>query len=976
MREWSVTMLGKRAVRTVLALVFLGGCASAPIDSAVQEAETTPVLRGVEISLDPESVGGESSIALLGVHRSAEATFRMDDAKTAVLEFGGLVGGHFLPPVVPEGSLVDRVSVAYHDGQGAQSSPIVRVEFGLKAPAEFEIDDASETFAFRVVPLGDELQEESVVIEENVEQAGESRGQAEQAEMALAPPAPDATQVSGFSIETVDGGVVAHLTADGSIRVAESFVIENPTRLVIDLPGMTASMKDSKLPINSPLVTQARLGKHADKLRIVFDGKGGTENFDGRWIVPTRDGLLVTLGSGEAVQAAIDSATKPLYVAASLDNEVQDGTADANGASHLGVPETSGENSVSTWAHVSRVEFVSEPTRDRILIASDRVLDVQRVDADAETIIFRLNHAELEGGAAVRITAKDVGVVSSVTSFQQPEMDSPEARVVVKRVAGEEGVISRDGTNVWIDFAHPEMIASASPDTSDQETQVAPGAMSEKSAEASDSPVASEVVESEGEAVTSQEVPSTAGGNSAAPDKALASASKEVTTASVPAAMESADTGSEILEEGGYHAEKTYTGEHISLDFNDAEMGNILRLIAEVSGLNVIAGDEVKGKITIRLRDVPWDQALDVVLMTKGLGFARMGDVLRIAPIEVLRQEEEARLQERRAKEKLEDLVMRLVPVNYAGVDDAQKLVAKTLSARGSVMVDKRTNTLIIKDIVATVDEAEALVKSIDTQTPQVLIESKIVEANDDFERALGTRWNASKNPAPPGDPNRTAGITWTDGYSGTTGEDLVDRTNKAIANNPIGLDPTGVLSLGGWILGDHIDVNVEIQAAENNSLVKVISSPRVVTMDNTTAKIEQGLSIPFQSYEDNTVKTEFVDAVLSLEVTPHITADRSVIMNVLVTKDAPGATYGRSESPSIHKNHVETESLVKDGQTLVLGGVYQIDDTESGTRVPFFHTIPIMGNMFKSSDTRKKRNELLIFISPSVLDVNEIAAR
>jgi len=972
MREWSVTMLGKRAVRTVLALVFLGGCVSAPTDSAVQETETTPVLRGVEISMDSQAVGGESTIALLGIERSAEATFRMDDARTAVLEFGGLVGGHFVQPVVPEGSLVDRVSVGYHDGQGGQSSPMVRVEFGLKVPAEFKIDEASKAFAFRVVPLVDELRENPVVIDEPVEEAGQLASGSESApqpEIALAPPAPDATKVLGFSIEIVEGGVVAHLTADGSIRAAESFVIENPTRLVIDLPNMTSSMNDSKRPIDSPLVTQARLGKHSDKLRIVFDGKGGTEVFDGRWIVPTRDGLLVTIGSGEAIQAAIDSATKPLYVAATSD-EVEDVTAEANNdGSHPEVSEASSEKTASQWAQVSRVEFMSEPTRDRILIASDRVLDVKRVDADAETVIFRLNHAQLEDGAAVRITTKDSGSVSSVTSFQQPEMASPEARVVVKRMAGEEGVISRDGTNVWIDFAHPEKVASTSPDKTGREDEVPAQAMSEGSAETPDSIVTSDVEEAKEASVTASEA-------SAAPDKALASASKEVTSAPVPAAMDSADAGSEILEEGGYHEEKIYTGEHISLDFNDAEMGNILRLIAEVSGLNVIAGDEVKGKITIRLRDVPWDQALDVVLMTKGLGFARMGDVLRIAPIEVLRQEEEARLQERRSKEKLEDLVMRLVPVNYAGVDEAQKLVAKTLSARGSVMVDKRTNTLIIKDIVATVDEAEALVKSIDTQTPQVLIESKIVEANDDFERALGTRWNASKNPAPPGDPDRTAGITWTDGYSGTTGEDLVDRTNKAIVNNPINIDPTGVLSLGAWVLGDHFDINVEIQAAENNSLVKVISSPRVVTMDNRTAKIEQGLSIPFQSYEDNTVKTEFVDAVLSLEVTPHITADRSVIMNVLVTKDAPGATYGRSESPSIHKNHVETESLVKDGQTLVLGGVYQIDDTESGTRVPFFHTIPIMGNMFKSNDTRKKRNELLIFISPSILDVNEIAAR
>ena len=192
---------------------------------------------------------------------------------------------------------------------------------------------------------------------------------------------------------------------------------------------------------------------------------------------------------------------------------------------------------------------------------------------------------------------------------------------------------------------------------------------------------------------------------------------------------------------------KEYTGRRISLDLKEVDINDVLRLIAEVSDLNVIAGDEVTGKVTIRLVDVPWDQALDVILLTRGLDFVRVGSVLRIAKREELKAEEEARLQERRSHEKLEDLTVKLQPVNYANVDEVEKMVKKLLTARGVVNVDKRTNTVIIKDIPSVIDEATALVKAIDTQTPQVLIEAKIVEANLTFARDIGTTWGFGAQP-------------------------------------------------------------------------------------------------------------------------------------------------------------------------------------------------------------------------------------
>ncbi|MBW2712802.1 MAG: type IV pilus secretin PilQ, partial [Deltaproteobacteria bacterium] len=337
---------------------------------------------------------------------------------------------------------------------------------------------------------------------------------------------------------------------------------------------------------------------------------------------------------------------------------------------------------------------------------------------------------------------------------------------------------------------------------------------------------------------------------------------------------------------------------------------------------------------------------------------------------------DEARLQERRAKEKLEDLEVRLVAINFARAEDVKKLIGDMLTARGSAVVDERTNTLIIKDIVKVLDEAEALVTTLDSPTPQVLIESKIVEANLNFTRSLGVEWYAYKNPQDHADG--TDFLTWADSYSGTDPDatDVSTFPNNAFSNTGITGAPTGALNLGFLLLDQHFGVDIAIQAAEKEKQAKVISSPRVVTMDNRKASIEQGYSIPYQSIDDGDAKIEFVDAVLSLEVTPHITSNKSVIMQVKVTKDAPTTDLeGANGAPAISTNHIETEALVKDGQTLVLGGIYQVNTGDSQNRVPFLYTLPVIGNMFKNNETEKQQRELLIFISPSVVDFENLAA-
>jgi len=423
----------------------------------------------------------------------------------------------------------------------------------------------------------------------------------------------------------------------------------------------------------------------------------------------------------------------------------------------------------------------------------------------------------------------------------------------------------------------------------------------------------------------------------------------------------------DILNEGGLMDGKEYVGRRISLDFKEVEIADVLRLIAEVSDLNVIAGDEVKGKVTIRLVDVPWDQALDVILLTKGLGFARIGNVLRIAASDVLSQEEELRLQERRSKEKLEDLVVKLQPVNYADVNEVANMVTKLLTERGSVNKDKRTNTLIIKDIASVIDEATALVKAVDTMTPQVMIEAKIVEASLDFSRELGAVWNFGTNPL----TESTLG-----GRDYVFQQGASDNGNQLILGNPITAAPTGLINLAASVIDEKFNYELQIQAAESNGDGKVISSPRVVTIDNSPAQIEQGVSIPFQTTENGDTNLEFIDAVLKLKVTPHITADQSIIMEIEVSRNAPDdSVFTLTGSPAIAKNQVKTETLVKDGQTLVLGGIYVVDKSEKQSRVPYVHSIPFIGNLFKSNEVSDSRKELLIFVTPRVVESPTLAS-
>jgi len=394
-------------------------------------------------------------------------------------------------------------------------------------------------------------------------------------------------------------------------------------------------------------------------------------------------------------------------------------------------------------------------------------------------------------------------------------------------------------------------------------------------------------------------------------------------------------------------------------------------LIAEVSNLNLIAGDDVSGKVTMRLVDVPWDQALELILQARNLGMTRVGNVVRIAPLETLKREVQAELEARRAKERLEDLTLELIPVNYAAGKEILPQVKSILSDRGDVKVDERTNTLIIKDIPKSIPAVKNLVKALDTKTPQVVIEARIVEAGLQFQRELGIRWGFLVDAY--GKAKFGGGTTGTS--LGSAVRDVVSlpavpRSGLgAIAASGATGGTAGILSFLLTNAGGLKSLDIEISAHEAQGTAKIISSPKVATLDNKEASIEQGLRIPVPQYTtEGTISTTYVDALLKLIVTPHVTNDGNIKMVIKVNKDAPDFTNQVLGVPSIDKKAAITEVLVKDNGVIVIAGIYTIEKNDGAEGVPLFNKIPLLGWLFKRENKMDQRKDLLIFISPKTL--------
>lgn len=447
-----------------------------------------------------------------------------------------------------------------------------------------------------------------------------------------------------------------------------------------------------------------------------------------------------------------------------------------------------------------------------------------------------------------------------------------------------------------------------------------------------------------------------------------------------------------------------YKGQKLSLNFQDIDVRSVLQLIADFTSLNLVASDTVAGKITIRLQNVPWDQALEIILKSKGLGKRQDGNVIMIAPAEEIAAREKLEIASNKQTEQLAPMSTQYIQLSYAKASDMLTLMTSgknggnsggssdsaqsgLLSTRGTVSVDARTNTLIIQDTAATIDKVRSLIARLDVPVKQVMIEARIVRATDSFGKELGVQWGLlskgvlSRPNVLIGGTEQTLWDLRDPSTSGTGSTYTIQRPGNL--NVDLGVSgAAGNLALGIMSMSNY-QLDLTLSALQNDGKGEVISTPKVLTLDKQKARVGVGQQIPYQqATSSGATSVAFVNAEVSLEVTPNITPDGRIELNLLVNADSPGAPLAGGQPPPINTNRIQTNVLVNDGQTVVLGGLFENRITNSMTKVPFLGDLPYLGRLFKRTAVSNQKQELLIFVTPKILsdvkrgnqDVNKLS--
>jgi type IV pilus assembly protein PilQ len=430
----------------------------------------------------------------------------------------------------------------------------------------------------------------------------------------------------------------------------------------------------------------------------------------------------------------------------------------------------------------------------------------------------------------------------------------------------------------------------------------------------------------------------------------LAAPEPQKTDARVPTTPSSFETATIVTEE------TVYSGKRISLNLVDADIKQVFRLFHEISGLNFVLDPEVSGRVTVVLDQVPWTQALDLILKNNGLDKVYEGNVLRIATTQKLAQEAAARKQLKEAKELEVEPITMTRRLSYAKAEDVQRVIRESgiLSTRGKVIVDQRTNTMIISDVPKKVEPLDVLISTLDSETPQVMIEARIVETSKDFTRDLGIIWGFTAN------ADASRGTSTSLGFP-----------HNASAKYALNLPGQGGASALAFSFGNVVDsftLDMQLNALEDEGRGRILSSPKIATQNNERAEIEQGVRIPIVNTTATEINVEFVSASLLLNVTPQITAEGTIVLEVVVENNSPDFNNTAGGIPSITTQRAQTKVLIADGGTTVIGGIFVVREGQSEIGVPWFRKLPVFGWLFKNERITQENRELLIFITPKIV--------
>ncbi len=965
-------------------------------------ADKTTMIESVDVAGSGDSV----LIATTGPVRYT--VFRLSDPPRLILDLPDVDLGGIPPRTEVDSSFIKDISAITYGGD----ERIGRIIISLKDGVEHEVQNSDGSILVLLKKeaaaegntaengwTSDEpIQEEDAAVADLPVDEGSVVVEVETEPVEA--PAPPAKAIVSVDVESGALSTVVTLGADGSIGRYTAFEVENPSRIVVDVWGLNNLSGTQRVKGDATFVKRVRLGRHPEKVRIVLDTRGAEIppymiEKDGKNLVLTfgdagsveeetalADETVVEVTSEPVVEAVEELVVEPVEEPV---EEVVVVTPDPESpvVEEVAVVIPDPEPVVE--------ELVVEPVEEVVVVTPDPEPVVETALAVTETVagpVVGVAAAALEpvAGLAAVVAAPVVepAPVAAVPAVKLPVVTvvdfkkiglgaDAKGRLILKSDKAVEfkSRTSKDKMTVILDIDNA-VIADELVRTLDA-TRLKTPVASVSSYLENDDPSQVRIlvklrskatynVHQSGDRITVDFLPVPE------PAKSVAKVVAKSDLVSDNATDAGDVTGTEVKV-------PKYTGVKIDLDMMEANITDVLRLLAEVSDLNIIASDDVKGTVSLRLKGVPWDQAFEIILRSKGLDMIQEGNVVRVAPASKINKEREESLAAYKAQEQLEPLVIEFVPISYATADGLISQAKSVMSKRGTVSSETRTNTLIIKDIPSGIAAAKDLIAKLDTPIPQVLIEARIVEASTSFARDLGIQWGLDYQTG-------TDNLTNTFGSTSTSGQTPpADTSAPAFAtrhgsgNYAVNLPATGTAgTLGalGFILGkagsNPLLLDLRLTAGEQQGKLRTISRPRIITMDNKQAEISQGEKIPFETVSASGTTTTFVDASLRLVVTPHITPDGSVLMKIVATRNSVGAIRSGSGDPSINTKEASTEVLVRDGETTVIGGIVVSDTNDTNKGIPFLKDIPFAGWLFKSSSVSDSQTELLIFITPTIM--------
>lgn len=724
-------------------------------------------------------------------------------------------------------------------------------------------------------------------------------------------PAKDA-KLKLTSIKTVNNTIVMEL--DGAIKDFKTFRLSKPERYVVDLIDVQSSLPTRLLPLNSSGVASARIGLYPDKVRVVLDAVNGT--FPEASAAKTDAGVVITLNP-----KAVDDNSNTKLTATHSAELIEKPVAKEKTIPSVATPSSEPTASKSDKAELpalskaikskgpSNIEMIDFQVIDGLSRVSVKVkgeISAEQPLKTAGFITLTIKNAVLPKNLQRSLeTQSFVSPVLRVTPLMVKAKTGTDTKVRIAMRSASPFEMRQEGDMLFVDIRHPEGLTAdkLAIETADKKTRL-----------------------------TRQTLPK--------------SRDEELSAEFAPAA-ESPVKQAEIA--------RGYKGRKVTLEFADAEVRKIFQLLSEVSNKNFVLGDDVTGAISLKLVNVPWDQALDIILDTKGLDKREDGNIILIKGKGKFKSQAEEEQEIKKALIKAIELKTETFNINYADIGTIASQFNGLKSDRGTISQDARTNKVIVKDIPQILNEMRKLLVQLDVPEKQVMIEARIVEASSSFTRNLGVNW----------------GVHYRDGSASFMGINSLDTGFGGLTSAPptsgTGSSPGGSMGISFGTLTSNIQLDMRLNAAASAGMVKIISTPKVATLNNKTAKITQGQQIPYTSSTSDKVETKFIEAALSLEVTPHINANGTIGMKIDAKNDSPGQSTG-SGAPPINKKQATTEMLLRDGETTVIGGIFVDSDNTSDEGVPYLMDIPLLGKLFKTNNKTKTKTELLIFITPRIL--------